>query len=270
MSLLAKQQQALLAVLFDWPLDNAIQNIATYTTKTRARGLKAYKSNGHALAQRALQAAYTVLAQLLGAESFEALARAYWHAEPPTRGDVAEWGAGLPAFVRGSAQLQQEPYLADVATLEWALHRAASAADAEVDATSFALLASHDPAELQLRLAPGCAVMASAWPVASIWAAHMDQSVSFDELRQRFQAGTPELAVVWRHAMRPQVRQIPVAEHTLLGALLSGLSFGEALDAVATQEASDDTSPPWDINTWLANAVQGGLLLGVQPCPLLQ
>ena len=270
MSLLAKQQQALLAVLFDWPLDNAIQNIATYTTKTRARGLKAYKSNGHALAQRALQAAYTVLAQLLGAESFEALARAYWHAEPPTRGDVAEWGAGLPAFVRGSAQLQQEPYLADVATLEWALHRAASAADAEVDATSFALLASHDPAELQLRLAPGCAVMGSAWPVASIWAAHMDQSVSFDELRQRFQAGTPELAVVWRHAMRPQVRQIPVAEHTLLGALLSGLSFGEALDAVATQEASDDTSPPWDINTWLANAVQGGLLLGVQPCPLLQ
>lgn len=270
MSSLAKQQQALLSVLFDWPCDDAIQKIATYTTSTRDRGLKTYQFNGHALAQRGLQAAYPVLAQLLGTESFEALARAHWHAEPPTRGDVAEWGADLPAFVRGSAQLQEEPYLADVATLEWVLHCAANAADADVDAASFALLASHEPVALQLRLAPGCAVMASVWPVASIWAAHMDQSVSFDELRRRFQADRPECAVVWRNAMHPQVRQTTVAEHTLLGALLSGLSFGEALDAVATQKASDDTTPPWDVNTWLANAVQGGLLLGVQRCPLLQ
>lgn len=174
-----------------------------------------------------------------------------------------------PAFVRGSAQLQEEPYPADVATLEWALHRAANATDAEMDAASFALLASHEPVALQLRLAPGCAVMASVWPVASIWAAHMDQSVSFDELRRHFQADRPECAVVWRNAMRPQVRQTTVAEHTVLGALLSGLSFGEALDAVATQEASDDTTPRWDVNTRLANAVHGGLLLGVQQrCPL--
>jgi hypothetical protein len=270
MSTLARQQQAMLAALFDWRPEDAMQNIAAYTTDTRARGLKAYKSNGHALAQRALQAAFPVLAQLLSAESFDALARAYWHAEPPTCGDVAEWGVGLPAFVRRSAQLQDEPYLADVAALEWALHRAASVADAEVDAASFALLASHEPEALQLRLAPGCAVMVSAWPVASIWAAHIDQRVSFDELRQRFQAGTPEFAAVWRSALRTQVQQITCAEHTLLGALLSGRSFGEALDAVSTQDTTNGAAHPWDASSWLANAVQGGLLLGVQVCPPYQ
>ena len=270
MSTLAIQQQALLAALFDWPPDDAIENIAAYTTNTRSRGLKAYQSNGHALAQRALQAAYPVMAQLLGAESFDALARAHWHAAPPASGDLAEWGVDLPDFVRGSAQLHEESYLADVATLEWALHCAASAADAEVDAASFALLANHEPAALQLRLAPGCAVMASAWPVASIWSAHMDQRVSFDALRRLFQTAPAECAVVWRAAMRPQVRQITLAENTFLGALLSGRSLGQALDAVATQETADAATHPWDVGTWLASAVQGGLLLGVQPCPIVQ
>jgi hypothetical protein len=264
MSALAERQQAMLAALFDWPPDDAIENISVYACILRARGLKAYQSNGHALAQRALQAAYPVVAQLLGGESFNALARAYWHAEPPTCGDVAQWGADLPAFVRGSAQLQDEPYLGDVAALEWALHRAASAADAEVDAASFALLASHEPLALRLQLAPGCAVMSSAWPVASIWAAHTDQSVSFEELRQRLQSGTPEMVVVWRTATGSQVRQIPFAEYTLLSALVLGQSFGEALDTVAEQLVTDGSVKPWDINTWLANAVQSGLLLAVQ------
>lgn len=264
MSELARQQEAMLSALFDWPADDAIQNIALYTSNTRSRGLKVYQSNGHVLAQRALQAAYPVLVQLIGVESFDALARAYWHAEPPIYGDVAEWGADLPAFLRGSAQLEEEPYLADVAALEWALHRAASAQDDDVDAASFALLASHEPPVLRLQLAPGCAVISSAWPVASIWAAHMDQSVSFEELRLRFQSDMPELAVVWRTAMRPQLRQIPCAEYTLLGALLSGQSFGEALDTVPKQAMTEGAAKPWDINTWLANAVQSGLLLGVQ------
>lgn len=264
MSALAERQQAMLAALFDWPPDNAIQNIATRAYSKRARGLKAYQSNGHALAQRALQAAYPVVAQLLGDESFNALARAYWHAEPPTCGDVAQWGADLPAFVRGSAQLQDEPYLGDVAALEWALHRAASAPDADVDAASFALLDGHEPTALRLQLAPGCAVMVSAWPVASIWAAHTGQSVSFEALRQCFQSDIPERAVIWRTAMQPQVRQIALADYTLLSALLSGQSLGEALDAVSPQMVTDGSATPWDITTWLGNAVQSGLLLGVR------
>jgi len=261
MSMLAKQQQAMLAVLFDWPSHSAIKKIANYTVNTGSRGLKIYQSNGHVLAQRALQAAYPVLAQLLGAESFDALARAHWHTEPPTCGDVAEWGVGLPAFVRGSAQLQDEPYLGDLAALEWALHCASIAADAEVDAASFALLAAHDPAELHVQLAPGCAVVASVWPVASLWAAHADQSVPFDALRQRFQAQSAEVALVWRAGLRPQVRHLDPAEHALLTALLANQTLGAALDAASHGAA---LATQWDTHSWLAQAVQSGLLLSVR------
>ena len=51
--------------------------------------------------------------------------------------------------------------LGDVARAEWALHRAASAADAEPDLPSFARLASEDPHGLTLSLSPGATVIGS-------------------------------------------------------------------------------------------------------------
>ncbi len=254
MSTLANQQQALLAVLFDWPSENAIKNIAAYASADWARGLKVYKSNGHALAQRGLQAAYPVLAQLLGDESFAALAQAFWHASPPQRGDVAQWGAALADFVRADAQLIDTPYLADVAAVEWALHGCASAADGVVDAASFALLNEQDPLSLQLRLAPGVAVLSSAWPIVSIVVAHRDATPDLADASQRVRAGVAESAIIWRAGLRPSVREALTDEVPFMTALLSGQTLGAAL----TQATE------LDIGAWLPRAVQSGLLLGVQ------
>lgn len=154
MTTLAVQQQALLEALFAWPAMDAINNIANYADGSWARGLKAYQSNGHALAERAMQATYPVLPQLLGDESLGALARAFWHAHPPVWGDLAQWGGDLADFVRANKQLADEPYLADVVRVEWALHLGASAADAFTDRASFAPLTQHDPSALTLKLAP--------------------------------------------------------------------------------------------------------------------
>ena len=61
------------------------------------RGLQAYRANAGALAERALAAAFPTLQQLLGDESFAALARHFWLASPPAHGDIATWGEGLSA-----------------------------------------------------------------------------------------------------------------------------------------------------------------------------
>ena len=118
MSSLAAQQQALLQALFDWPAESAAHALSAHTQGDCRRGLMAYQTNRHELAQRALAAAYPVLGELLGTESFAALARAYWHTCPPRRGDLAQWGGALDQFVRDDEQLADERYLPDVATLE--------------------------------------------------------------------------------------------------------------------------------------------------------
>ncbi|MES2951083.1 MAG: putative DNA-binding domain-containing protein [Pseudomonadota bacterium] len=251
MSALAAQQQLLLDALLAWSVGDAIKNIATHAEDPRARGLKAYLANGHALAHNALRAAYPVLAQLIGDESFSDLARALWHAQPPTRGDIACWGEGLAAFLQSSAQLQDEPYLPDVACVEWALHRCAFAPDAPADLATFALLTTHAPEQLGLLLAPGCALLRSAWPVASIVGAHLEGSPSLQEAGAQLRAGVAQDAVVWRAGLRPCVRLALAGEADCLQALLQGGSLAASLDA----------APALDFGQWLPQAVQTGLVL---------
>lgn len=252
MTSLAHQQQALLDTLFSSSAPNTIKLVASYAGATAARGLKAYQTNAHLLAERALQATFPVLIQLIGVDNLPGLARAFWHAHPPQRGDLAQWGADLPAFIQASEPLAIEPYLADIAAVEWALHRCSTSPDQPADHPSFGLLMQHDPLELQLQLAPGCAVFSSAWPVASILGAHLSQTPSFDDVRERFRAGRGESILVWREAYRPRVREAIGGEVAWVTCLLQGGALGEALDA----------APDLDFNAWLPMAVQTQLLLG--------
>lgn len=254
---LAAQQQALLNALLAWPADDAMKEVASLAHPPCLRGLKAYQANGHALAERAMQAAYPVLAQLLGEESLGALARVFWHAHPPECGDVARWGGGLADFVQASEQLADEPYLADVARVEWALHQSASAADAALDSASFALLTRHDAHALRLRLAPGCALVSSRWPVVSIITAHQNASPTLEEAGRRLRAGLAECAVVWRQGLRSQLAACNPAEATFVQAVLAGASLLSALEC----------SGGLALDQWLPAAVQSGLVVGVVSVP---
>ncbi len=98
---LAQQQRDLLQAIF------ATNNIATQAINTPARGingtlnpyslrgLKTYQANAAASALRSLQTTYPVIAQLIGDDAFEHLARDFWAQHPPTRGDLAQWGGEL-------------------------------------------------------------------------------------------------------------------------------------------------------------------------------
>jgi hypothetical protein len=227
------------------------------------RGLLVYRANGHALAERALAAAYPVLFQFMGEENFAMLARHFWSAHPPSRGDMACWGEDLAGFIDAAPQLADEPCLGDVARLEWLMHATATAADVEADFPSFALLASEDAAPVTLALGAGVALLASASPVVSIVNAHLLGQPSLQEAGQRLAAGCAEHALVWRQGFKPCVRLSSAAEHKLIETLLAGRALAEALDAV---DRLGDEAAAFDFNIWLAAAVHTGLVCGACPC----
>ena len=243
----------MLELLFEWPERNAIDLIAVPAINTWARGLKAYKSNAHMLAERVLAAAYPVVSQLLGSESLADLARALWHAQPPVHGDLACWGDALADFMQASTQLQDEPYLPDVARAEWALHRCAMEPDRVADPASLALLTTQAPEALGLVLAPGCAVVRSAWPIASILGAHLQGTPSLSKAGQALRAATTQDLVIWRCGWRPEFRQALPGEVAVLSALLEGRALGQALDRAVA----------FDFPQWFPLAVQTQLVLGV-------
>ncbi len=262
---LASSQQALLSTLFAAGRGATTVDaefIANYAYGDCTRGLNAYKSNAHSLAERSLASVYPVLVQLLGDESFAAFARAFWHAYPPQRGDLAHWGGALADFTDASSQLVDVPYLADVARVEWALHQAATAPDADADLATLHHLMEQDPAVLHLRLAPGLKVVASGWPVVSLVNAHIDsagQTPNLTRASERLQNGTAETALIWRQGFKPQVREALTGEASFVIALQTGHPLGEALSVVCSTTDPDT----FDFALWLPQAVSTGLLLAV-------
>lgn len=214
-----------------------------------APGLHAYRAHAHAAAERALAAACPTVGALLGPEDFARLAREFWHAHPPLRGDLGEWGDALPAWIEAHPGLAEWPYLADCARLDLALHRCERAADASPDPASLALLAATEPARLHLRALPGVAVITSRWPLASIHAAHTDGDERlFDRARDRLRAGEGEAVVVARAGWRGAVHAVDAAGAAFLQAVLDGADLAHALDA-----AGDG----FDFAGWLAHALRG-------------
>lgn len=267
---LDQAQQSLLDALFPHACalapEDAAAALAAWTDNRHpqaSRGLAAYRANGHALAERALGAAYPVTAAVLGEDSFAMLARALWHRMPPTRGDIARWGDTLAAFAQEDPQLAGLPWLADLARVEWALHRAATAHDVDSDAGSFALLHSHDPSGLRLRLAPGLHLVQSRWPVASIVNAHLLAQPPLDEAWRRTRDGVSETAVVWRAGPRCRVGTATEPAAALLGLLIGGADLLRALDGAC--EVAAGGGQPFDFSAWLSASVQDGLVLGVEP-----
>jgi hypothetical protein len=236
---------------------NLLQALAGQTGGAyNPRGLQVYQANRAVLAERTLASTYPVVAQLMGVENFEPVSRHFWQQHPPQRGDMGQWGAHLPDFLAALPQLADEPFLADVARIEWALHRAASAPDAVLDAASFALLSDDAAQSVSLALSPGVRTLASAYPVVSIVNAHLHGQPTLDEAAALLQLGEGEHAIVWRQGFKPRARTACTAEYALITALQNSLSLDTALD----QATQMDTS--FDFNTWLSQAVQTGLVTG--------
>lgn len=222
------------------------------------RGLAAYRANAGAMAERALAAAYPTLQQLISEDSFAALARDFWRRHPPQAGDIALWGGDLPSFVADAPSLADEPFLADVARLEWAVHCAQTAADAEPP-QGLALLAEADPAQLWVHFAAGTALVSSPHPIVTVWQAHRSEEADrFAPVRAAFAAGVGEHALVTRQGWRPHVVRLASAQADFTAALLSGHTLAQAL-----QESGDN----FDFQAWLVAALQSQCVAAVATSP---
>lgn len=252
-----QRQQWLLRQLFERPAGAAGDTWLASTGPRGRRGLQAYEANAGASAERALRAAFPTVEALLGEESFAGLARAFWLAEPPQRGDLACWGESLAGFLQGCDTLADWPYLGDCARLDWALAQAERCVDAEADLSTLGLLGEADPCELRLCLASGSRVVRSDWPVVTLWRAHHGprEAEPFAAARAALAGRCAEQAMVWRQGWRARVEPIDDSVRRWTEAVLGGCTLGAALEAAGEAFAFEP---------WLVRALQQGWLQAVQ------
>lgn len=208
--------------------------------------LALYRGNLAATATKALAAAYPVVAALVGAEFFGALAHAYVRARPSHDGDLNRFGCQLGEFLDDFPHAAQLPYLADMARLEWAVHRAHYAADAKpVTAQQLGELASAQLEAARLRLHDACVPMRFDWAVVSLWLAHQPAPANDFPADMAVQ----EAGVVARPGWRVQVLPLGAGGYAALTVLRAGGTFGAALDAAFDVDGDFDVAA--QLRRWL-------------------
>jgi hypothetical protein len=221
--------------------------------------LAAYRGNVFGNCANALAAAYPIVRKIVGKEFFEATAREYARAHPSTSGDLNEYGDALPAFLAVFPHTRDLPYLPDVARMEWLAHRAYYAADAApFDPTRLAGLPPERWIALRPLLAPGCALLASDWPLARIWTVHQDDYAG--EFDIDLDAG-PDRILVHRPRWTAAVRAIGAGDHRFLAAALENARLGDALEAAAAADSAFEPAAA------LARWVEAGVIVDLVEPP---
>jgi hypothetical protein len=253
----ALRQQQLLRTLWRRGDEPALRLWLRESAERAGQGLAAYRGNAAAIAERALAVAFPTVCQLIGDESFDSLARALWKRFPPQRGDLAQFGDALPAWIELDPQLASEPYLADVARVDWAVHAIEQAADVEQPPVGLGLLGELDPSHLRVRLRPGLALVASKWPVVAIWQAHRrNHEDRFVGVRAAFAAQKQETALITRDGWRAEVEAVDAPTAAFTAALQRDASLADALEKVGDALAFDQ---------WLQRALTSHWLQAIEP-----
>lgn len=234
--------------------DDALPLLAGDDVRNRAL-LSIYRATSIANATAALRLAYPVCRLITGDDYFDALARRYRAACPSRDGDLNHYGERFAAFLDDFEPVRALPYLPDVARLEWSVHVAMMAADAQpAGGELFAGLAPEALADLRLQMTPGFALHASRWPVADIWLQHQPEADGSHQLRLTIDLDLPQQAVVWREGHRVRVDALQPATHALWRALVDGAPLGEAWAAASAAD------PHLDLAAAVTQALAGGWL----------
>jgi len=138
-----------------------------------ARRLNVYRNNTTILLSEALATNFAVTHALVGEYFFANLARTFLRTHPPHSPCLFEYGDAFVPFVETFPGLQDLPYLADVARLEWAANEVYHAADAPaLDAEQMVDIHADDYGRLSFAMHPAARVVASPYPIHAIWALH--------------------------------------------------------------------------------------------------
>lgn len=241
--LAATQQDFATALMDDSQADRALRHFAGEHGRHR---LALYRGNQFTAWERVLRAAYPVMEMLVGEEFFGGLSREFGISVPSSSPDLNEFGAGFADFLETFPHVADYPYFADMARLEWAIHRTHYARSAPSVMSSTVL---ELPPELMMNarvhLHPASGLFTSEWSVVQIWRAHQED----DDACLPESVSEASHALILRPHWKVLVLPLNPAEHLYLNQLANGAGLGYALSKVLEIEPGFDAYA--QLHQWL-------------------
>jgi len=189
-----------------------------------------------------LAARYPVVRRLAGEQSFLGAARGYVFTRPPRSPNLTRYGETFPHFLRSLGSTASIDYLADIAELESAHHKARHASHrTAVDVRTLASRSLERLRASRVGFHPSMSVVASRYPIVTVWEANRTDGEPSAIVRWNAEA-----ALVARPLAGVEIRRLPAGGIAFFGALLAGATIG---DAVA---AGNSDAPDFDADANLA------------------
>ena len=211
----------------------ALRDPAADCPVTPPANLAIYRNNAALAFRGALEASFPVVRARVGDDYFRQLAHHYRESFPSRSGDLHFVGAHFATFLGNHLRDGDYAWLADLAHIEWS--REESLIAPELPAVGAEVLAHFDPAQLEdlvFTLQPSLRLHASAYPVFSVWLANQAQNAAPVD-----QSLGSEQGLIHIRRESVQIRPLPKPLFSYISALASGATLGEAMGAMALDEA---------------------------------
>ncbi|MBB5460169.1 DNA-binding domain-containing protein [Paraburkholderia sp. Cpub6] len=209
-----------------------------------------YRDNLRQMWHRVLASAYPVLRELLGDDFFLSLSREYGAADPAWSGDLNRFGSRMAELLEAWPPTATYRYLADVARLEWLVHRAYFAADAvTLTADGQARCTRETLENSSLRLHPAVELLHTSTSAADLWLSAHDSGQNLEPRDYE----RPQWMVVVRPRWIPDVMVISPTAFAMLHDLRDGAAMGDALDAALVRDSNFDFERDWQ--AWINHGI---------------
>lgn len=192
-----------------------------------APGLAVYQNAYRAQLVSALKDSYERLWAWLGDDAFEAAARDHIDAHPPSSWTLGDYGADLADTV--AALYPDDPEVAEIAALDWALRRAFDGPDAPP--YDLARVADVDWEQARIHFVPTLRLIPVTTNCGLIWNA----IAAGDDVPPATMLPEPAWIRVWRVELQPHFATIEADERQAIDGALSGQSFARLCDGLAGQ-----------------------------------
>lgn len=201
-----------------------------------AERLGIYRNNFLTSLGNALKANFPVTLQLVGDDFFAQAAGRFVLGQPPQQPCLFEYGAGFADYLRALPELAALPYVADVASFEYARIAAYNAATEPcVSSETLGRIAPERLDAVPIRLARHAQVFAVQAPVLALWEAHQQRE---PDLAAIDMTGRPHTLLVCRPDRTLMVQELERPTAQFLLAAAAGTTLGQAAAHSGTEDGA--------------------------------
>lgn len=196
--------------------DNTIFNYIDSNLKLNAQEhLAIYQSSIWGALQKALKEIYPVCNKLVGNDFFIGMSNAFIKQASSFMPDIGSYGANFSEFIKTFPPAKSLLYLPDVASLEWAWHKAFSGHDFEgIDFEKFSQCYTQAYNKIIFLLPPNSSLIFSVYPIYRIWEVNQDDFQG--EQTIKLKDNEKYYYFIWRKKLEMRIDLIDEAEWTML------------------------------------------------------